>query len=91
MQVRRPRYMRSFYLWIRVSAIANWPFLWSVSPNLQSFLVFLNANPLYASQFFWSLSIAYNEVQLYKKAEHNLSYEKAVRKMLVKLAQAEQI
>ncbi len=78
-------------MWIRVSAIAYWPFLWNVSSNLQSFLVFLYANLLYASQFFWSLSIAYNEVQLYKKAEHNLSYEKAVRKMLVKSTQAEQI
>jgi hypothetical protein len=57
-----PLYMRSFYLRIRVSAIANWPFFWNLSPNLQSFLVFL-----YASLIFWSLSIAYNEVQLYFK------------------------
>jgi hypothetical protein len=54
-----------FYLRIRVSAIANWPFFWKVSPNLQSFLVFLYANLLYASLIFRSLSIAYNEVQLY--------------------------
>jgi len=33
----RPRYMRSLYLRIRVS-------FWNVSPNLQSFLVFLYAN-----------------------------------------------
>ncbi len=50
---------------IRVSAIANWPFYWNVSPNLQSLLVFLYVNSLYASQIFWSLSIAYNEVHLF--------------------------
>ncbi len=53
-----PRYMRSFYLRIRVFAIANWPYLWNLSPNLQSDLIFLYANSLYASQIFWSLSIA---------------------------------
>ncbi len=33
--------------------------------NLQSSLVFLYANLLYVGLFFWSLSIAYNEVHLY--------------------------
>ncbi len=33
-------------------------------PNLQSFFVFLYANSLDASLTFWSLSIAYNKVQL---------------------------
>ncbi len=47
------------------SAIENWPFFWNVSPNLQSFLVFLYASSFYARQIFWSLSIAYNKVHLY--------------------------
>jgi hypothetical protein len=49
-------YMRSFYLQIRV---ANWPYFWNVSPNLQSLLIFL-----YAKQIFRSLSVAYSEVHL---------------------------
>ncbi len=53
------------FLRVRVSSIENWPFFWNVSPNLQSFLVFLYANTLYASLNFWSLSIAHNKVQLY--------------------------
>jgi hypothetical protein len=58
--------MWSFYLQIRVAtAIANWPFFWNVSPNLQLFLVLLYGNLLYASQIFWYLSIEYNEVHLY--------------------------
>ncbi len=61
-----PRYMRSFYLWIRVSAIENWPFFCNLSPNLQSFLVFLYANSLYTSLIFRSLSIANNEVEIGK-------------------------
>jgi len=30
-----PRYMRSFYLRIRVYAIEKWPFFWNISSNLQ--------------------------------------------------------
>ncbi len=55
----------SFYLRIRFSVIAIWPFFGNISINLQSFLVFLYANSLYASLIFRSQSIAYNEVQLY--------------------------
>jgi hypothetical protein len=58
--------MRSFYLRICVSAIANWPYFWNISINLQSFLIFLYANSLYARQIFWFLSIAYNKVHLYR-------------------------
>jgi hypothetical protein len=57
--------MRSFYLRFRVYAIGIWAFLRNLSPNLLVTLVFLYANSLYASLIFWSLSIAYNEVQLY--------------------------
>jgi len=63
-----PRYMRSFYLQFRVYAIQKWPFFWDPSSNLQSSLVFLYVNLLYASLFFWSpysLSLAYNKVHLY--------------------------
>jgi len=57
--------MRSFYLRFRVYAIQKWPFFWNLSSNYQSALVFLYANSLYASLFLESLSLAYNEVQLY--------------------------
>ncbi len=40
-------------------------FFWNLSPNYQSSLVFLYVNSLYASLFLESLSLAYNEVQLY--------------------------
>ncbi len=40
-------------------------FFWNLSSNYQSSLVFLYANSLYASLFLESLSLAYNEVQLY--------------------------
>jgi len=38
---------------------------WNLSSNLQWSLVFLYANSLYASIFWESLSLAYNEVHLY--------------------------
>ena len=57
--------MRSFYLQFRIYATENWPFFWNLSSNLQSSLVFLYANSLYASIFFRSLSLAYNERHLY--------------------------
>ncbi len=60
-----PHYMRPFYLQFRVCAIEKWPFSWNLSSNLQLSLVFLYANSLYASLFFESLSLAYNEVHLY--------------------------
>jgi len=60
-----PRYMRSFYLRFRVYAIRKWPFYWNLTSNLQSSLVFLYANSLYASLFLESLSVEYNEVHLY--------------------------
>ena len=60
-----PLYMRSFFLQFREYATENWPFFWKPSSNLQSSLVFLYANSLYASLFFWSLSLAYNEGHLY--------------------------
>jgi len=56
-----PRYMRSFYLQFRIYAIRKWPFFWNLSSNLQSSLVFLYANSLYASLFLESLSLEYNE------------------------------
>jgi len=59
--------MRSFYLRFRVYAIRKWPFFWNLSSNWQSSLVFLYANSLYGSLFLESLSLAYNEVQLYTK------------------------
>ncbi len=62
--------MRSFYLRFRVYAIQKWPLLWNLSSDLQSPLVFLYANSLYASLFFESLSLAYNEVHLYYRAVH---------------------
>jgi len=40
-------------------------FFWNISANYQSSLVFLYVNSLYASLFLESLSLAYNEVQLY--------------------------
>ena len=57
--------MRSFYLRFCVCAIESWPFFWNLSSNLQSSLVFLYANSLYASIFFRSLPLAYNEGHLY--------------------------
>jgi len=42
-------------------------FFWNLSSNYQSSLVFLYANSLYASLFLESLSLAYNEVQLYNE------------------------
>ncbi len=65
-----PRYMRSFYLRFRISAISHicdpeMTFFWNISSNYQSSLIFLCANSLYASLFLESLSLAYNEVQLY--------------------------
>jgi len=59
--------MRSFYLQFRVYAIRKWPFFWNLTSNLQSSLVFLYANSLYASLFLESLSLAYNEVHLYSE------------------------
>jgi len=47
--------MRSFYLRFRVYAIQKWPFSWNLSSNLQSSLVFLYANSLYASLFLRSI------------------------------------
>ncbi len=61
----KPHNMQSFYVRIRVSAMAKWPFFKNLYPNLQSFLVFLYSNSLYASLIFWSLAIAYNEFHLY--------------------------
>jgi len=63
--------MRTFYLRFRVYAIKIMAFQRNVSPNLPMLLVSLYANSLYASQFFRSLSIAYNEGRLYseKKTE----------------------
>ena len=60
-----PRYIRSFYLRFRVYATENWQFFWKLSSNLQSSLDFLFANSLYASIFFWSLSLPDNEGYLY--------------------------
>ncbi len=60
-----PRYMRSFYLRFRVYAIQKWHFFWNLSSNYQSSLVFLDSNSLYSSLFLESLSLEYNEVQLY--------------------------
>ncbi len=64
-----PRYMRSFYLRFRGYAIKKWPLFWNLSSDLQSPLVFLYANSLYASLFFEFLSLAYNEVHLYLKVK----------------------
>ncbi len=54
-----PRYMRSFYLPIRLSAIANWPFFWKVTPNLQSFLVFFKCKFLYMRANFFGPYLLY--------------------------------
>ncbi len=48
-------------------AFENCPILRNLSPNLWVSFVFLHVNSLYASQIFWSLSLAYNEVHLYHK------------------------
>ena len=73
LKYRRPRYVRSFFLQFRVCATENWPFFWNLSSNLQSSLVFLYANSLYASIFFRSLSLAYNEGNLYFKITSNIA------------------
>jgi len=57
--------MQSFYLRFRVYLIRKWPFYWNLTSNLQSSLVFLYANSLYASLFLESLSLEYNKVHLY--------------------------
>ena len=62
-----PRYMQSFYLRFHVYATQNWPFFWNPSSNLHSSLVFLYAISLYASLFFQSLSLTYNEGHLYSQ------------------------
>jgi len=58
--------MRTFYLRFRIYAIKIMAFQRNVSSNLPMLLVSLYANLLYASKFFRSLSLAYNEVRLYK-------------------------
>jgi hypothetical protein len=57
--------MRSFYLRFRLYAIQKWPFFLEPILLFTVILVFLYANSLYASLFLESLSLAYNEVQLY--------------------------
>ena len=57
--------MRSFYLRFRVHGTENWPYFGNISTNLQSSLFYLYA--LYASKFFRSLSLAYNEGNLYRQ------------------------
>ncbi len=57
-----PRYMQTFYVRFRVYAIKIMAFQRNVSSNLPMLLV-----SLYASQFFRSLSIAYNEGRLYSQ------------------------
>jgi len=61
-------YALSNYFYKARYAIQKWPFFWNLSSNYQSSLVFLCANSLYASLFLESLSLAYNEVQLYFQA-----------------------
>jgi len=55
-----------------LSAIKIMAFQRNVSSNLPMLLVSLYANLLYASQFFRSLSIAYNEDRLYIGIQSNL-------------------
>jgi len=63
-----PCYMRSFYMRFCVYAIQKWAFFWNLSSNYQASLVFLYAKySLYAILFLESLSLAYNEVQLFSK------------------------
>jgi len=62
-----PRYMRPLYLRFCICAIEKWSFSWNLSSILQLSLVFLYSNSLYASLFFESLSLSYNEVHLYFK------------------------
>jgi len=57
--------MRTFYLRFRVYAIKSMTFQRNISSNLPMLLVSLFANSLYASHFFRSLSMAYNEGRLY--------------------------
>jgi len=60
-----PRYMPTFYLRFCIYAIEIMAFQRKVSFNLPMLLVSLYANSYYASQFFRSLSIAYNKDHLY--------------------------
>jgi len=60
-----PRYIRTFYLRFHIYAIKIMAFQRNLSSNIPKLLVSLYANLLYVSQFFKSLSIAYNEGPLY--------------------------
>ena len=60
-----PRYMRFFLSAILRICDRELSIFWNLSSNLQSSLVILYANPLYASIFFWSLSLPYNEGNVY--------------------------
>jgi len=60
-----PRYMRTFYLPFHIYVIKIMAYQRNISSNLPMLLVSLYANSLYASQFFGSLSIEYNEGRLY--------------------------
>jgi hypothetical protein len=84
-----PRFMRSFYLQIRIYAIENDPYLYNLSSNLYSSLVFLYANLLYASHILQSLSIAYNEVRLYNQEKVRQKNEKNIVKHIKRMFECE--